>query len=152
MTAIHGKMEWHTRNRWKLNFKRYSESKTLFLSGERGDCLLHMFLVSCPGNSQCECLRLPVEPSAKPTIPWPVKKILIYLAVRGLSCGVWDLVPWPGIKLRPPALGVWEWPLDHQGSPTWPISAMNPGLHYPKTTTMYTPIFFYLLSSLFSLV
>ena len=23
----------------------------------------------------------------------------------GLSCGIWDLVPWPGIKLRTPALG-----------------------------------------------
>ena len=22
------------------------------------------------------------------------------------SCGIWDLVPWPGIKPRPPALGV----------------------------------------------
>ena len=44
MTAIHGKMERHTRNRWKLNLKKHSESKTLFLSGERGACLLHMFL------------------------------------------------------------------------------------------------------------
>ena len=24
------------------------------------------------------------------------------------SCGVWDLVPWPGIEPRPPALGVWS--------------------------------------------
>ena len=26
---------------------------------------------------------------------------LIYLAVLGLSCGMWDLVPWPGIEPRP---------------------------------------------------
>ena len=24
------------------------------------------------------------------------------------SCGMWDLVPRPGIELRPPALGVWS--------------------------------------------
>ena len=31
--------------------------------------------------------------------------IFIYLVVSGLSCGMWDLVPWPGIKPRPLALG-----------------------------------------------
>ena len=39
----------------------------------------------------------------------------IYLAARGLTCssrglfncGIWDLVPWPGIKPRPPALRAW---------------------------------------------
>ena len=28
--------------------------------------------------------------------------------MRTLSCGRWDLVPWPGIEPRPPALGVWS--------------------------------------------
>ena len=28
--------------------------------------------------------------------------------MRTLSCGMWDLVPWPGMELRPPALGVWS--------------------------------------------
>ena len=32
-------------------------------------------------------------------------KIFIYLTVLHLSCSMWDLVPWPRIKLRPPALG-----------------------------------------------
>ena len=32
--------------------------------------------------------------------------IFIYLVVLGLSCSIWDLVPWAGIKLRPPVLGV----------------------------------------------
>ena len=27
-------------------------------------------------------------------------------SMQTLSCGMWDLVPWPGIKPRPPALGV----------------------------------------------
>ena len=39
--------------------------------------------------------------------------------IRDLSCGIWNLVPWPGIKPRPPALGVlslnhwttWEIPI-----------------------------------------
>ena len=26
----------------------------------------------------------------------------------GLNCGMWDLVPQPGIKPRPPALGAWS--------------------------------------------
>ena len=40
------------------------------------------------------------------------KYLFLYLAVLGLSCSVqtlswdvWELVPWPGIKSRPPALG-----------------------------------------------
>ena len=34
-----------------------------------------------------------------------LKKIFIFLAALGLSCSMWDLVPWPGIESRPPALG-----------------------------------------------
>ena len=29
----------------------------------------------------------------------------IWLVAQGLSCGMQDLVPWPGIECRPPALG-----------------------------------------------
>ena len=33
----------------------------------------------------------------------------IYLAMSGLSCGMWDLVPWPGIKpIKNPALRAWS--------------------------------------------
>ena len=35
-------------------------------------------------------------------------KISIYLSALGLSCGMWDLVPWPGIEPGPPALGAWS--------------------------------------------
>ena len=31
--------------------------------------------------------------------------IFIYVAAPGLSCSMWDLVPWPGIETRPLALG-----------------------------------------------
>ena len=34
--------------------------------------------------------------------------IFIYLTVLGLSCGMWDLVLWPGIELGPPALRAWS--------------------------------------------
>ena len=29
-------------------------------------------------------------------------------SIRTLSCSMWDLVPWPGIKPGPPALGAWN--------------------------------------------
>ena len=31
--------------------------------------------------------------------------LFIYLAVLGLSCSMWDLVPEPGMEPRPPRLG-----------------------------------------------
>ena len=31
---------------------------------------------------------------------------LFYLVALGLSCGRWDLAPWPGNEPKPPALGV----------------------------------------------
>ena len=34
--------------------------------------------------------------------------LFIYLAMIGLSCSMWDLVLWPGIKPEPPALGAWS--------------------------------------------
>ena len=46
------------------------------------------------------------------------KCIFIYLTALGLSCSMWDLVPRPGIKPRPPAWGTQSlshW--THQGSP-----------------------------------
>ena len=33
-------------------------------------------------------------------------KIFIYLAAPSRRCNMWDLIPWPGIKPGPPALGV----------------------------------------------
>ena len=41
----------------------------------------------------------------------------IYLAAPGLSCGMWDLVPWPGMKPGSPRIGSESQPLDHLGSP-----------------------------------
>ena len=40
--------------------------------------------------------------------------IFIYLVFPGLSCGMWDLVPWLRSESRSPALGVQSQPLDHQ--------------------------------------
>ena len=36
---------------------------------------------------------------------------------RILNCSMWDLVPRPGIKPVPLAMGTQSQPLDHQGSP-----------------------------------
>ena len=33
------------------------------------------------------------------------------MACRIFSCGMWNLVPWPGIRPRPP--GLWAWILSH---------------------------------------
>ena len=42
-----------------------------------------------------------------------------------LGCGTWDLVPWPGIELGPPALG--EWSLSHWATgPTSGVSSWFP--------------------------
>ena len=44
--------------------------------------------------------------------------LFIYLTELGLSCGMWDLVPWPGIKPQVLCIGSSEsWPLDCWGSP-----------------------------------
>ena len=36
------------------------------------------------------------------------KHLFIYLAFPGLNCGMWELVPWPGIKPRTPELRAWS--------------------------------------------
>ena len=45
-----------------------------------------------------------------------------YFAAPGLTCGMWDLASQPGIKHRPPALGVWSpWtPREAPLPPLWP--------------------------------
>ena len=42
--------------------------------------------------------------------------LIFFGAWKIFTCSMWDLVPWPGIKPWPPALGTWS--LDHQGSPS----------------------------------
>lgn len=44
----------------------------------------------------------------------------LYVAAPGLSCGIWDPVPSPGIEPSPPALSR-VLPLDHRGSPVQPF-------------------------------
>ena len=50
----------------------------------------------------CHCSRRWVW---KISVLFFFKYLFIYLAVAGLSCGRWDLVPWPGIEPGPPAVG-----------------------------------------------
>ena len=52
------------------------------------------------------------------------------LAVLGLSCGMWDLVPWPGIEPGPPALTAQS--LSHRTTREvpWCVFLWNPeGMH-----------------------
>ena len=42
----------------------------------------------------------------------------IYLAVWGLGCSMWDLVPWPGIEPWPPALEAQDFRLIHPWLPS----------------------------------
>ena len=46
--------------------------------------------------------------SSKSAVYFILLKIFIYLAELSLNCSMWDLVPWPGIKHRPPALAAWS--------------------------------------------
>ena len=41
-------------------------------------------------------------------LPYAFKIIFTCLAELGLGCGIWALAPWPGIKRRPFALGLWN--------------------------------------------
>ena len=48
--------------------------------------------------------------------------LFTYLAALGLRYSIWDLVPWPGIEPRPPALGTWS--LSHWATLEVPNSAI----------------------------
>ena len=67
----------------------------------------NILLVSCKQHNEGIWIFFKVCP-----LKW---FIIIYLAAPGitcgfrtLSCGMWDLVPCPGIKSGPPALGEWS--------------------------------------------
>ena len=63
--------------------------------------LIFIYLFGCTGSSLC------LEESFS-------------CSMWALSCGVWDLVPWPGIIPRPPALGARSLKqLDHQEVPVF---------------------------------
>ena len=57
---------------------------------------------------------------------------MVYLAAPGLSCSMWDLVPWPGIEPRPPAWAAWS--LNHWTSREVP----RPGFKWPSEQTIRT--------------
>ena len=52
------------------------------------------------GRSMCQSFGAPSDAAYSSFF----KKIFIYLPVQVLSCGMWGLVPPPGIKPQPPAL------------------------------------------------
>ena len=71
---------------------------------------MHPFSPKLPSHPAChKTLRRVVCAIRKVLVGYPVYSLflkIIYLAVPGLYCSMWDLVPQPGIEPRPPALGV----------------------------------------------
>ena len=82
-------------------------NKSLMFLGLINSITFGFFLLS---NMRKSALELTSEVS--PTSAYFLRRFIfsffpnIYLATPGLSCGMWDLVPWPGIKPSSPALGV----------------------------------------------
>ena len=61
---------------------------------------------------------------------WFMLSLFIYLATLGLSCGMWALVPSPGIEPWPPVLGAWSlrhWTIREIPLRTW-IYSLNPSI------------------------
>ena len=95
---------------------------------------------------RCSCGVVPfmwTEPHLEHTLDvFPVFFFLIftsfiYLAVLGVSCHMWDLscgmqdlVPWAGIKLRPPGLGAWN--LSHWTTREVPCLSISPPVSAPQ--------------------
>ena len=60
---------------------------------------------------------------------------IYYLAAPGLSCSMWDLVPWPGVASRPPALGAWS--LSHWTTREVPFVAFYCRIRYSQWSAAF---------------
>ena len=60
-----------------------------------------------------------------------IKKKFIYLSVPSLSCSMWDLVPWPGMKPGP--LALWVQSLSHWTTREVPVNSISIKLTKNKT-------------------
>ena len=85
-----------------------------------------------PSNHLILCHLLLLPPSIFPSIRvfsnlfiWLCLVLVATCGIFYLHCNLWNLVPWPGVKPRPPALG--EWSLSHRTTRKVPI----PHLLYP---------------------
>ena len=64
-------------------------------------------------------------------------------SMRTLSCGLWDLIPWPGIQPRFPALGTQS--LSHWTTKEVPFSnSLTDNFHSKSQITMYSIIIYIL--------
>ena len=80
-----------------------------------------------------------------------VISVHVYMTVPGLSCGLWDLVPWSGIKPGPPALGVQNlshWTTGKVLRTLWSFPCFS-SLHLTQPTSppCFFPFTFYLHDS-----
>ena len=113
------------------NFKKPSKSKSLFREHLRAPVSLcfktsdfkirspaHSFeskILSLLATESCSCVSLlsvtvcssPLQASPS-WILLPFKKKKNYLTALGLTCSMWDLVPWSGIDPQTPCFGITE--------------------------------------------
>ena len=70
-------------------------------SGKRVVTFLHLPFAQTPATGSIHDAKVPWLGAVCPESPPIILKKNIYLSAQGLSCSMWDLVPWPGIKPRP---------------------------------------------------
>ena len=83
----------------------------------------------CTLYIQCTCSLYPLQ-----HLLWIQKYIYLFIwlhqvlvaACGIISCSMWDLVPWPGIEPRPPALGTWS--LSHWTTREVPVVFLMPAI------------------------
>ena len=93
---------------------------TLFIqSASKPLCRTQENLISFPLIDMCNPFPLPSSRTLGSLCIWARKnmhlyqffcflKNILFIYLTGLSYGMWDLVPWPGVKPRSPALGPWS--------------------------------------------
>ena len=104
-----------------------------------------------PGPQNCHVSGLLIYPSAHDT--WKSffffffkdYLLLFILSSQGLSCNMWDLVPWPGVEPRPPALGAWS--LSHWSTREvpWKSFSMQENPSKPQFSPGSSPALFWRL-------
>ena len=67
-------------------------------------------------------------------LPWVHGIFDLHYSMRTLSCGMWDLVLWPGIEPHPPALGAWS--VSHWTTREVPIHFLEPTMHLQNPASL----------------
>ena len=116
------------------------------------DHLIHLTSITSTWTTKLSCLRSPHISFCT----WHLKilffffffkdyLLLFILSAQGLSCNMWDLVPWPGVEPRPPALGAWS--LSHWSTREvpWKSFSMQENPSKPQFSPGSSPALFWRL-------